>query len=285
MKVSKNVLIVFLLPTLVGLIVFKIYPIFYAVYRSLYAHSFVHNIDTFVGVRNFTQLFSDPYFVNSLKTTLKFNAIINPVQIIGAILLAELANRKLWGINIFRSIFLWPVVISVPIVSIIWGLMLKPDGFLNSLLSSVGIPNQPFLISQSQSLYSIILVSSWIGVSYWMIFILAGLQEVPQELYEASRIDGASLLQQFTHITLPMIKRPIAFATVGATTANFLLFAPIYTLTAGGPGGSTNLLMYEAYTSAFSYSDFGRSYAIVVILLLILLVLVGAELRMLRGRF
>jgi len=284
MKVCKSVLAVFLLPALVGLFVFKIYPIFHACYRSLYTYSFSKGADVFVGLDNFVQLFSDPSFINSLKVTFKFNAIINPIQILGALLLAELANRKVRGINIFRSLFLLPTAISLPLVSIIWGLLLSPNGFVNSLLSSLGIPKQPFLISQSQALYTIILIASWIGFSYWMIFLLAGLQEIPSMLYEASRIDGASSLQQFVYITLPMLKRPIAFATVGATTSNFLLFAPVYTLTRGGPGGSTDLLMYEAYISAYSYSDLGRSYAIIVVLLLMLLVLVGTELGMLRGR-
>ena len=284
MKVSKKVLLVFVLLPFVGIFVFRIYPIFYACYKSLYTYSFSKGTDVFVGLKNFFRLFSDPIFVNSLKVTFKFNAIINPIQVIGALFLAVLVNRKIPGITVFRSIFLLPTAISLPLVSIIWGLLLNFDGFVNSLLSSLGIPKQPFLLSQSQALYTIILIASWIGFSYWMIFLLAGLQEVPPVLYEASRIDGASLLQQFVHITLPLLKRPIAFVAVGATTSNFLLFAPVYTLTQGGPGGSTDLLMYEAYISAYSYSDFGRCYAIVVILLLILVILVGIEFKLLRGR-
>jgi len=284
MKVSKKVLLVFVLLPFVGIFVFRIYPIFYACYKSLYTYSFSKGTDVFVGLKNFFRLFSDPIFVNSLKVTFKFNAIINPIQVIGALFLAILVNRKIPGITVFRSIFLLPMAISLPLVSIIWGLLLNFDGFVNSLLSSLGIPKQPFLLSQSQALYTIILIASWIGFSYWMIFLLAGLQEIPPVLYEASRIDGASSLQQFLHITLPLLKRPIAFVAVGATTSNFLLFAPVYTLTQGGPGGSTDLLMYEAYISAFAYSDFGRCYAIVVILLLILVILVGIELKLLRGR-
>lgn len=275
---------VFLLPALTGLFLFKLYPIILAAKESLYMSSFLTGTKVFVGLGNYIELFTDPIFLDSLKVTLWFNVLINPFQVVMAVLIAVLVNQAVRGINGFRTLFYIPAAISVPIASVIWGLLLNPNhGFVNSLLTLVGIAAQPFLIDANQALYSIILIASWIGISYWMIFILAALQEIPSQLYEAARVDGASSIQTFLRITLPMLKRAIAFIAVGATTSNFLLFAPTYILTRGGPSGSTHVLMYEAYMSAFSYSNMGRSNAIVMILLLIILSVVVLELRLLRA--
>jgi len=282
MKTKWYIIFIFLFPALVILFFFKVYPVFYAIIKSLYSYSFTKNTFNFVGLMNYRELFNDPVFLDSLKTTLKFNLIVNPLQVIMATLVAVLVNQRVKGINTFRTLFYLPVAISVPIASVIWGLLLKPNGFINSILSLIGIPKQLFLISRTQAFYCIILIVSWIGFSYWMIFILAALQEVPIQVYEAAYIDGASPLQGFIYVTLPLIKRAIVFIAVAATTINFLMFAPIYTLTQGGPFKSTHLLMYEAYESAFSYSDMGRSNAIVVILIIIILIVVGIQLRVLR---
>jgi len=280
--ITKTTPFLFLLPALIGLFLFKMYPIFYVVKESFYTFFFLSGTKEFIGFENYVNIFSDPVFLNSLKVTFWFNIITNPLQVIMAILIAVLANQAVRGINIFRTIFYSPVAVSIPIASVVWGLLLNPNlGFVNSLISLVGIPPQPFLVSENQALYSIILIISWIGFNYWMIYILASLQDIPKQLYEAARIDGASSIQIFFSITLPMIKRAIAFITVGATTANFLLFAPTYTLTRGGPSGSTHVLMYEAYLSAFTYSDRGRSSAIIVFILLIIFLIVILELRFL----
>jgi multiple sugar transport system permease protein len=273
----------FILPVLVGLSAFKLYPILLAVTTSFYTRSFSLGVMEFVGLANFIDLFSDTFFLDALKVTLKFNLLVNPIQVVMAILLAVLANQALHGINGFRTLFYIPAAVAVPIASVMWGLLLNPNnGFVNSLLALIGIPAQPFLVDENQALYSIILIASWIGISYWMIFILAALQELPPQISEAARIDGASPIQNFFHITLPMLKRAIAFIAVGATTSNFLLFAPVYILTGGGPSGSTNLLMNEAYVTAFLYSDMGRANAIVVVLLAIVIMAVFLLLRILR---
>lgn len=283
MKVRLRTLSMFLIPALFGLFLFKFYPILLAAKESLFMDSFISGTKKFVGLTNYKLLLGDKTFLNSLKVTLWFNILVNPLQVILAILLALLVNQKVRGINFFRSLFYLPVAIAVPIASVIWGILLNPNqGFVNSFLSVFGISAQPFLVNQSQALYCIILIVSWIGVGYWMIYILAALQEIPVEIYEAAKVDGATGFNVFIKITLPLIKRAIAFIAVGATTSNFLMFAPAYILTRGGPSGSTDLLMYEAYMSAFSYSDMGRSSAIVMFLLLIILLVVFLEMRFLR---
>lgn len=246
---------------------------------------FLTGLKKFVGIGNYVSLFSDPVFWNSLKVTLWFNLLINPLQIILAFGLAILLNQKIRNIAFFRGINFIPVAVSIPTACILWDIMLSPEqGVVNSILVSLNMSPQPFLTSSSQALGSIIAIASWRGIGYWALFFLAGLQEVPTSLYEASSIDGASRWNQFKNITYPMMKRPLTFVVVSVTVANMLLFSPMYILTNGGPQQSTNVLMLESYNSAFLYSDMGRASAIVVVILLITLVIISLQFRLFKAK-
>ena len=258
-----------LLPALICLAVFRLYPIAAAVFGSLVADSLTEpGSQVFVGLRNYFQLFADPIFWQSLWVTIKLNLVINPLQVILATLLAVMANQRFRGISFYRLLFFIPLGVSLPIASILWRIMLDPNsGLINSVLNVFGIPSQPFLINENQALWSIIAVATWKGVSFWMIFIWAGLQNIPRELLEAATIDGADRFRRFLRITLPLLRRP-------------LLFVPMFLLTRGGPSYSTNVLMYEAYKSGFIYGDMGRALALVVILLLLVVATVMVQFRL-----
>lgn len=274
----------FLLPSLIGLVIFRLYPVVGAFVRSLYQTSFgAGGKEVFVGLTNYIDLLHDPIFWQSFKATLWLNLAINPIQICLAIAAALLVNRTGLAVRIYRTILMLPMGVSLAIACTLWGIMLNPNsGLVNSMLARMGLPMQPFLTSPSQAMWSIILIASWKGVAYWMIFILAGLQEIPEQIYEAARIDGVSAWQQLRYITLPLLKRSILFVTVADTTANFLLVVPMYMLTNGGPEMSTNVLMFEAYTSAFVYLDMPRALAITSVLLALLLMVVALQFRMLK---
>jgi ABC-type sugar transport systems, permease components len=283
----KNQLVpyLFLIPALAGLLLFKIYPIMNGLIQSLFTTHFLTQSKKFVGLGNYLDLAKDPVFWNSLLVTLKFNLVINPLQIALAFGLAILLNHKIRGIALFRAVQFVPVAVSVPSACVLWNIMMSPEqGVLNSILIALGLEPQPFLASSSQALWSIILIASWKGVGYWTLFLLAGLQEIPRSIYEAASIDGATGWQQFRKVTVPMIMRPLTFVVVSVTIANLLLFSPMYILTGGGPERSTNVLMLESYNSAFMYSDMGRSSAIVVVLLIITLLIVTMQFRMLRAK-
>ncbi len=275
MRFKKSIIpYLFLLPALALILLFKVVPII-----STLMEGFTYNGS--VSLRTYELLFADAAFWKSLLTTLKFNLVITPVQIIIAILLALLVNVKLKGIGAIRTIFYLPVTLSMTVATVLWNMMLNPNnGIANSILSALGIAKQGFFTDANQALWCIVLIASWIGVSYWMMFVLAGLKNVDESIYEAADIDGTNWLQKTWKVTLPMIKGSILFVLVADTTTNFLLFAPMQLITKGGPQGSTNVLMYEAYRSAFSYADRPRSSAIVTILLVIIVTICIAQFRL-----
>ena len=271
----------FLAPALLLIIIFKLYPIFIGFWESLIYTSFGGGSEnrTFVWLENYQYLFDDPIFWQSLKITAILTVIINPFQIAISLGLALLLMRRTRYILIIRSLYLLPIGIALPIATVIWGLMLDPyQGLVNGVIGIFGIPPQPFLVSESQALWSIIAIATWKGVAFWMLFLLAGLEEIPTQFYEAAQIDGAKPFQKLRYITLPLLKRTILFVFVADTAANFVLMVPMIILTKGGPMQSTNVLVYEAYRSGFYYQDWGRSLSIISILTIITLIVIGFQL-------
>jgi multiple sugar transport system permease protein len=276
----------FILPAFIGLCIFKLWPIAESLLSSFRAVDFGSGGGSvrWVGFANYAFIFSDDVFWTSFRVTMIFSVLINPFQVAAALILAMLVNRKLPGINFFRTAFFMPITTSLAIASTIWGLMLNPNnGLINSFLSFLRIPPQPFLTSSSQAIYAVIILMSWRGIGYWMIFLLAGIQQIPSELYEAAMMDGSRGFNLFRYITLPLIRRTLAFVLVADTSVNFLIFVPMYMLTQGGPELSTNVLMYEAFRNVFIYGDRGVGNAIVMFILLITLIVVGIELLFLRS--
>ena len=272
----------FLAPAFLGLFVFRFIPIGLSGVGSLFSENLRGDM-IFVGWKNYAELFEDPSFWNTLKVTLIFNLIINPFQICCAMGLALLVRRPSKFMDVFRLSFIMPMTVSIALTSIIWSIMLDPTlGPVNSLLRWLGLSTQPFFRSEGQALQTLMLVATWKGAGYWMIFLLSGLLAIPKEVEDSALIDGATGLRKFISITLPLMKRPLAFVLVADTAANFLLFAPVYIITNGGPNGATQLLMFEAYQAAFAYINHGRSMAISTIILLVVLVIAVLELRLFR---
>jgi multiple sugar transport system permease protein len=271
-----------LTPALLGLVVFRLYPIALAISDSFF--NVVRGNQIFVGLDNYLSLLADSTFWKSLQVTLWFNLLINPIQIALALALALLYVQKFKGVTFYRILFLIPIGVSLPTAVIIWRILLSPDGLANGLLNLAGIPGQPWLTSERLALYSIIAIATWKGISYWMIFIIGGLQNISPEIYDAARIDGAQPWQRLFFITIPLLRPTLLFVLVADVSINFLLFAPIFMITLGGPADSTNVLMYEAYKSGFIFGDMGRAMAIIVVVVAILLVIVGLQFRLLNGK-
>jgi multiple sugar transport system permease protein len=268
----------FLLPAVVAVIMLRIWPAFSAVHESLLAPG----ASTY-SFENYSYIFGDPVFRNSLVVTLIFLVVVAPLQIAVALALALLVNAAIPFIGFWRAIILLPVAIPQSVSAVVWGVAFRPDGPINALLVASGLDPQRFLTSPDQAMGSIIVIVSWIGVGYWMTFILAGLQDIPKSLYEAVRIDGANRLQSFWYVTLPQLRRPLTFVLVANTVANFLVFAPVQILTSGGPQGSTNLIMNEIYTRAFVSGDRSSAMAATVVLVAAVLAVVLIQFRMMRS--
>ena len=273
----------FLAPTLILIVVLRIVPAIEAIQSSMQSGlpGSVAPPD-FVGFQVFADMFASSSFWSSVSVTLVFSLIINPVQIFLALLIALLFTRNLPATGLWRTVVFLPAAIPLAGSTIIWGIALRPNGPVNGVLNAMGIPSQPFLTSPNQALGSIILIASWIGVGYWMIFLIAGLNDIPEMYYEAAKIDGAGSFRTFFSITLPQLRRPLLLVLVADTVANFVLFAPIQILTQGGPQGSTNLLMYDIFNRSYVLTDPYTASAQLVVLLLIMISIVLVQFRLLR---
>jgi len=258
-------------PTIILILLFKIYPILENVFTS-----FLWKGEW--STRSYEMIFADKTFWKSLWLTIKFNLILTPIQVVISIGMALLVSVRMRGIGVFRTIYYLPVAISITVACMMWNMMLNPsNGVVNSFLLKLGFEAQPFFTGSKQALASIMMIATWKGCGYWMMFLLAGIKDISQELFESAKIDGASYWVTTFRITIPLLKRPLAFVIIADTTSNLLLFAPMYMITKGGPQGSTNVLMYEAYKSAFIYGDQTRAAALMTVLLLLVGIIVAIQ--------
>nr|WP_198423743.1 sugar ABC transporter permease [Microlunatus antarcticus] len=274
---------VFLAPVLVSLVVLRIVPAVGAITSSLYK-AFPGGIipATYAGLANYRSLFADPGFNATIVRTIVFNLIINPAQILVALLVAVLLVQRIPLVGLWRTLMFVPVTIPIVGSCIAWGAALNPEGPVNAIISALGGDPQPFFTSPGQALASIMVIASWIGIGYWMLFLVSGLQAIPEELYDAAKIDRAGPVRTFLSITIPMLRRPLLFVLVADTVANFVLFVPVQLLTGGGPQSSTTLLMFEAYRTSFAYGSRNLGAAQVVLLTAIMLFFVLLQFRLLR---
>lgn len=237
-----------------------------------------------ITLSHFVRLLGDPSFINSLKVTLVFSLIVNPLQIALALLLAVLLTRAIPLVGLWRTLILLPIAIPQAVSAVIWYVLFRPDGPLNGILEILGIPSVPWLISPDMALFSVIIVVSWVGVGYWMTFLVAGINEIPGSLYEAAELDGAGPVRTFWNITIPGLRRQILFVLVADTVSNFLIFAPVRILTGGGPSGSTDLIMNNMFERAYTLGDMGSASAATVVLVAIVVVVVAVQFYLMPGK-
>ncbi|MGZ0152507.1 carbohydrate ABC transporter permease [Kribbella sp. WER1] len=273
----------FLTPALVCLAVLRIVPAISAVVESFYTESLLRGGRVFTGLSNYTDLLGSKDFRQSVGVTLLFTVLVNPIQVVVSFLLAVLFTQKAAGSKLWRTLVILPIATPPAVSAVIWSVIYRPDGLGNGVLQRLGLPAQPFLTSPGQVLPSLIVLLSWIGVGYWMLFLIAGIQEVPVEVREAALLDGAGPWRRMISVILPLVRRPLAFVLVADTVSNLLVFAPVQILTKGGPNGNSNLLMYDVYNRAYAIGDIHVAQAEVVILVVLTLAIVAGQFRLLRG--
>lgn len=270
----------FLFPALILLVLFRLAPVI-----EVFFDSFRGSRSQWVGLENYWFLLGSDTFLESIRVTLVFNLLINPLQVVMALVMALLIVDGARKPGFWQTLNLLPVVVPLAISSIIWGIGFRPDdGIINAILKAVDLPGQRWLTSADQSMMSIIILASWVGVGYWSLFLVAGLHQVPRDLIEAASLDGAKYWRTLWHVRLPLMRRPLAFVLVADTAVNLLLFAPVQILTNGGPLDSTNLVMFDIYRNAFVFADLPLAAAETVLLLIVVMVIVGIQFFMLNQR-
>ncbi len=277
----------FLRPTLIGLALFQYIPIVVAIRNSLFRLSLLNpKAADFIGFSNYINIVGDETFWLSVTNTLLYAGGKIFIQIPLALFLAIIVNRQIRGMAIVRSALFAPLVTSGAVVAVIWNLMYHPDnGILNSILQAFGIAKQPFLVSERQSLISILIMGIWQDVGFSMLLILGGLQNIPDVYYEAASIDGAGFIEHFRYITIPLLRRTLLLTVVVATIFSFRVFTPIYVMTKGGPSKSTLLSVYYIYQQGFQLMSMGYASSLAVILILLLIVITLIQSRILRTEF
>ena len=239
-----------------------------------------------VGLANYIALWTDPFFWAALRNTLLYLAVVVPVLGIAPIFLALLVNRPLPGMAFFRAAIYLPVVTSLVVSALVWKWVFEEKGLLNQVLLASGITDNPvaFLTDPAHALFSVMAVTLWSGLGYYMVIYLAGLQAIPRHLYEVAEVEGVSRWRQTLHITIPLLKPQMAVVAVMSSIGAMKVFEEVYVLTQGGPLDSTKTLVFYLYESAFVDFEMGYASAIGVVLFVITLVLSLVNLRLLRTR-
>lgn len=265
--------VAFVAPQVLGVILLGVVPFIFVIWYSFNEWRPLTGQMEFIGIENYSRLFADPTFSASVVASLLFSAGVLVLNLVIALGLAVLLNRRLRGITAFRTIFFSPVVVSVVAWSVTWGFLLAPDGGINGVLELLGIDGPNWLNDPSTSLISLVIVQVFKGVGMNMVLFLAALQSVPEEIREAAQLDGATPWRSFRAITIPMIAPTILLTGILTTIGSLEVFAPVQLLTGGGPGNSTNVLPFFLYRTAFISQQFGYASAIGVVLFAIILAL------------
>jgi ABC-type sugar transport system permease subunit len=296
----------YLAPSIVLFGVFVFYPLAKSVYLGFFISNPFGTRQVYVGFEQYTDVLTSSSFISSLLVTASFALYtVVPAIAIGTFL-AVLANQKLPGIVVFRTIFSSTLAASVAIAAVLWLVLLHPTiGVMNEMLAGVGIPEVSWLqdggwavnehhgvagqvgawfVDPNWALISVSLTTIWMNIGLFTIIVLAGLQTIPEELYESARMDGAGRWAEFWHVTLPMLSPTLFFACVIGTIFAFQSFGQIDILTRGGPVDATNVMLYSIYQDGFENFQKGAASVQAIALFFIMLVLTLAQFRLLAGR-
>lgn len=254
-------------PALLLLTLFLFVPAALSIYYSLTDYNMLApQAKTFIGLGNYFKLLGDPIFWKSVKNVGQFVLFVMPLQVGTALGLALIVHKQRPGNTFFKISFFAPVVVSLVVTSVLWLYILNPEqGLLNGILAQFGIKAQPFLTSPNQAMFAIIGISTWQGAGYQMLIFLAGLQNIPSDVYEAATIDGANKWERFIHITLPMLKPTSVMILTTTFIDAFKLIIQPMVMTQGGPMDSTITPVYYIYRTGFTDRSLGYASAMTMV--------------------
>lgn len=269
-------------PTIIGLLVLNIIPIFQTLKMSFYRSGDFGKGDIFVGLSNYQKMFADEQVWQATWNTLKYTLLVVPTTVVLAILLAVLLNSNIKGKHLYRTIYFLPMVAAPAAVTMVWKWLYNTDfGLINHFLDQFGIGKINWIEDPNVAIFSIAAIGIWSTVGYSMILILGGLQEIPTDYYEAAKIDGASSIKQFFSITLPMVSPTLFFVVVTSVIQAMQVFDAIYMMegVTSPAYQKTVSLVYLFYNNSFKYSDKGYGSTIIMLLLLMILVITAAQMK------
>ena len=268
---GKTAPYLFLLPAGIVLLIFFFIPFFQTIGLSFldYSNNIYHA--SFAGLENYVAILHNPVFYKVMLNTIIYLVVAVPILAIIPLFLAILINQKIKGITLYKILIYLPVIVSIVVAAIAFKWLYAEQGILNYLLNVFHIHSIGWLTDPKYAIYSVIIVTIWKGIGYYMMIYLAALMSVPKELYEACDIDGAGFFTKHLTVTIPHIMPTIALVTTISSISAMKIFAEIYVMTKGGPLNSTKTIVYYIYEKAFENLDLGYASAMAVILLVIVM--------------
>ncbi|WP_315788350.1 sugar ABC transporter permease [Fischerella sp. JS2] len=262
----------FLLPALLILVLTVFWPALQAFYLSFTRYEYdLTQTPAWIGIANFRRLWVDPVFWQTLVNTMLYLVVVVPILVIAPLALAILVNQKLQGMHWFRAAYYTPVVISMVVAGIAWRWLYAENGLLNQLLKGIFPEGIPWLTSPRFALFSVMAVTVWKGLGYYMVIYLAGLQSIPSDVYEAAAIDGSDGINKHWDITVPLMKPYLALVGVISAISATKVFEEVYIMTQGGPRNSSKTIVYYLYEQAFNNLEISYACTIGLVLFLIIL--------------
>lgn len=260
---------IFILPAILGILIFIIIPIFCSLGLSFTKWDLLNPIE-FTGLSNYKLIFHEPLFYKILINTVVFALSVSVLGVIIPLILASIINSKIRGSEFFKSAYFLPFITPMVVIGIVWAWIFDPNiGFLSQILHI----HINWLYDSKFALSALIIVNVWKLIGYNMIIFLSGFSNISQSLYESAKIDGATPVQTFKYITVPLLSPTIFFVVIITAISSFQVFDLIYLMTEGGPFDSTNVLVYAIYKNAFEYFNVGKASAIAYVLFAIILAL------------
>ena len=272
--------LLWLAPTLAFFVVFQYYPILKSLVVSFADFGLLRRDTPFVGLDNYVRQFQDPLFLAALWNTLLFVGVCVVVGVALALVVAVLVeNTGRWA-GVYRTLYFIPVVTSLMATAMVWRWLYASNGLFNFLLTFVGLEPQPWLLSESLALPSLMALTIWKNLGFDLILFSAALQSIPEDLYEAARLDGAGVVQTFAFITLPQLRPIVVLVGVTAVIRSFQVFAIVLAMTQGGPVNATRTIVYHVYEQGIQYDDMGYASAAAVVLLVLVGIVTFIQLRL-----
>jgi multiple sugar transport system permease protein len=278
-KISKtSCILVFILPAVIPLGVFWIWPMIKAIFMSFTDWDYMSSTYNMVGLNNYKALFSDSAFYSALKNTFIFTLGTLVPTIVGGLAIAMVLKNNNKGSALYKAIIFSPWITPTVAISIVWSWIFEPKyGFANYILQMFSIPKSQWLQSSNTAMIGVIIVTVWKGFGWAMVFYLTALEKVPKQLYEAAAIDGANKWNKFISITLPLISPTTFFLSIITTINSLQAYDQIQVLTQGGPAGSTRTILYMYYQTAFESFNMGQATAMATVILVIVGILAGIQ--------